>query len=327
VKNILLAMLFIGNSLFANANYADSGSEIETQYMMKLSLIKEDNSKVEILDGTKYLKLQSDANVSGIGASLEAVRPSDGTYIGVEYSVPKFKKKIKLISANTTYYSKEFEKNSNDPYALSQNEQDYGYTTTILPTNSTRLLFPKSLILKKGTDSSLFFTNQFTPNKVIYETMGTIENSSTIRSEELLSVFLPSLPKKKVTININYTKTNENNLTNTVILFLDSEDDLIGGFLARPLSNIALGGNDLLEGNKNSNDYTLKFKNADDSADDNDYFSISGTFDCTNSTYSSLVISEVKDGGTPSTAKPQNQDGYSLIESGNITCTDINITE
>ena len=57
MKKIILAILFIGNSLFANANYADSGSEIKTQYMMKLSLIKEDNSKVEILDGTKIFKI------------------------------------------------------------------------------------------------------------------------------------------------------------------------------------------------------------------------------------------------------------------------------
>jgi len=63
VEKILLALLFIGSSLFGAIG--DAGSErVSFQAMIKVELIKEDNSTVTILDGTKFIELKTDGNIS-----------------------------------------------------------------------------------------------------------------------------------------------------------------------------------------------------------------------------------------------------------------------
>ena len=331
MKKILLALFFIGSSLFGAIG--DAGSQRESfQVMIKVELIKDDNSTVTILDGTKFLELKTTGNSTGLGASLESVRPENGTYKGVKYTVTKFKHKLKIVSSATTYYTTEKEVTNGASWDLSQNENDYGYTTTLTPTGGyiTTVTFPKPLVLASGSDASLVFVNQYLPNSVRYETNGNIESSTWIDETTKATAFLPAIPTKSIVFDVNYAKASNPDLTNTITVFLDKDGDLIGAYQMRPDSNQALNGSSLLSGTKTNDNYTFKFQNGDDSndgTDGDDYFDVNVTLHCTNSTYSGLIINEVIDGGTPATAKPNNQDGYTLTTNGSITCTDINIAE
>jgi hypothetical protein len=329
LKKILLALLFIISSLFSDTG--ETGSKNESfQIMVKIELIKEDNSLVTILDGTNFIELKTDGNTTGLGESLEAVRPENGTYKGIKYTAYKFKQKAKIISAGTTYYTADVNITEGASYDLSSDIDNYGYTIVTLPNDVTTVTFPKKLVIADGSDSSIVWINKYVLNQVIYETSGTIESSTNIREIEEATAFLPAIPAKTVVFDVNYTKTSNPTLTNKITAFLDKDGDLIGAYQMRPDSNKALNGSELLQGSKTNNDYTFRFQNGDDSQDGtngDDYFDVSLSLDCTNSTYSSLVINEIEDGGTPTTAKPNNQDGYTLSVSGSIACTDINITE
>jgi hypothetical protein len=331
MKKILLAILFIGSSLFGAIG--DAGSErVSFQAMIKVELIKEDNSTVTILDGTKFIELKTDGNSSGLGASLEAVRPANGTYKGVKYTVTKFKHKLKIVSGNTTYYTTDKEVENGASWDLSTDENNYGYTTTLAPSGGyiTTVTFPKPLVLEKGSDASLVWVNQYLPNNINYETNGNIENSKWIDETQKARGFLTAMPTKTIEFDIIYTKSSENNLTNTITVFLDKDNDLLGAFSMRPDTDKALNSSSLTSGSKVNNDYTFRFSNgndSDDGTDGDDYYDLNITLNCTDSSYSNLVINEVIDGAAPTTAKPNNQDGYTLTTSGNIICTDINITE
>jgi len=330
VKKILLTLLFIGSSLFAGIG--EAGSErVSFQAMIKVELIKDDNSTVTILDGKKFIELKTDGNTTGLGASLDAVRPADGTYIGVKYTVTKFKHKLKIVSGATTYYTTEKEVANGASWNLSQNESNYGYTTTLAPAGGyvTTVTFPKALVLASGSDSSLVFINKYM-SKVSYETNSNIESSTWIDEITQATSFLPTMPTKSIVFDVNYTKASNPDLTNTITVFLDKDSDLIGAYQMRPNSNKALNGSFLLGGVKTNDTYILKFQNGDDSNDGingNDYYDMNVKLDCTNSTYTSLGINEIIGGTNPIIAKPNNQDGYTLTTSGSITCTDINIIE
>jgi hypothetical protein len=333
VKKILLAMLFIGSSLLASIG--DEGSKQESfQVMVKFELIKEDNSTVTILDGTEFLEVKSDLNTTGLGASLGAVRPANGNYKGIKYTVTKLKQKSKIVVGATTYYTKDKTIAEGDSFALGQTNDinsvsDYGYTTTTLPTDVTTLIFPKILTLASGSDASIIWVQKYTPNKVIYETAGTVEASTNIREDEILFSILPAMPTKTIVFDVNYTKDSNPTLTNTITAFLDKEGDLIGAYQMKPESNKALNGSDLTQGTKINNDYSIRIQNHNDSGDGingDDYYDINVTLNCTNSTYSSLIINETQD-GVSATALPNGQAGYTLTTSGNVICTDINITE
>lgn len=331
MKKILLALLLIGSNLLADIG--ENGSIRESfQALIKVELIKDDNTKVTILDGTKFIELKTTANTSGLASSLEAVRPDNGTYIGVEYTVTKFKHKIKVISAGTTYYTREKVVSNGDSWDLSTNVNDYGYTTSLAPAGGyvTTVTFPKPLVLEKGSDASLVWVNQYMPNQVRYETNGNIENSTWIDETTKATAFLPNMPTKTIVFDVTYTKALNPTLTNTITVFLDNKGDLIGAYEMRPDSNQALNGSFLLSATKIDNNYTFKFQNGNDSDDGtsgDDYYNINVTLNCTNVSYSSLSINEVIDGATPITVKPNNQDGYTLTTNGNINCTNISITE
>jgi hypothetical protein len=330
VKKILLALLFIGNSLFASANVGESGSKMEEwKFLLDyFKLIKSDNTEVSIISTPTWINLKTDGNTSGLGEELSAVRPDDGNYTKVKYSVSKLAIKAKVVNASTTYYTIDKTKTWNESFDLTTESSNYDTTIVDFGEADEEIVtFPKPLEIKAGSDASIVFINQFTPNKVVWESTGNIEASTTIKEDEVLSALLPEVPTKEIQIPVVYTKSGENNKTNTIKLLLDNENDLIGGYLARPLNDIALEGMDFSSGTQTGNSYDIKFQHADESSDENDYFHITGTFNCSDSTYSSLVINEVKDGGTPATAKPDNQDGYTLSTSGTITCTDINITQ
>ena len=331
MKKILLALLFIGSSLFSAVG--DAGSErVSFQAMIKVELIKDDNSTVTILDGTKFIELKTTGNSTGLGASLEAVRPENGTYKGVKYTVTKFKHKLKIVSGATTYYTTEKEVANHASWDLSQNESDYGYTTTLTPTGGyvTTVTFPKPLVLESGSGASLVFVNQYLPNNVRFETNGNIESSTWIDETTKATAILPAMPTQSIVFDVNYKKASNPDLTNTITVFLDKNGDLIGAYQMRPDTNKALNGSFLLGGTKTNDRYTLKFQNGNDShdgIDGDDYYDVNVTLNCTNSTYSSLGVNEIVDGANPTIAKPNNQDDYTLTTNGSITCADISITE
>ena len=331
MKKILLAMMVLGSSLFAgNGGIGEVGSVRESfQVKIKLDLIKEDNSTVTVLDGTKFLELKTDGSETGLAGELEANQPAAGKYMGMKSTVTAFKHKIKIVSGGTAYYTRDKEVGYGESWDLSTNVDDYGYTTTSAPTGGfvTTVMFPKPLTITNGSDASLVLVNQYVPNSVSYETNGNIENSFWIDEITKASAVLPATPAMSVEFDINYTKNGSPDLTNTVTAFLDSEGDLIGGNQMRP-ENKALNGSSLTAGTKTGSEYTLRFQNGDDSDDGiygDDYYDINVTVDCDNSTYSNLVIKEVRDGGTPVTAQPSYQDGYSLTTSGVASCTAITI--
>lgn len=333
MRKILLALLFIGISLFG-AGYSwvlgEAGSKVESfQVMIKMDLIKEDNSTVTILDGSKFLEVKTDGNETGIGDTIEAIQPPDGKYIGVKFKVTKFKHKLKVVSAGTTYYTTKEEIASTSTWDLSTDSDDYGYTTTLAPQGGevTTVFFPKTLIIESGSKASLIFINQYVPHRVIYETAGTVLASTWIGETSIVTTILPAIPSKSIAFDVRYSKAGETDMTNTITAFLDSKGDLIGAYMMRPEYK-ALNGSFLLSGTKTGNDYTFKFQNGDDSRldgiDGNDYYNVKVALNCNNSTFSDLDINVV---GGDTNADPSD-DGYSLAAtSGTVTCKTISIPE
>ncbi len=329
MKKIILAIIFVGSSLFSAIG--DAGSQrVSFQVMIKVELIKEDNSMVTVLDGTKFIELKTTGTSTGLGTSLEAARPSDGSYKGVKYTVLKFKHKLKVVSGATTYYTTQKEVTNGASWDLSTDVNSYGYTTTLAPTGGyiTTVIFPKVLTLASGSDASLVFVNQYLPNNVRYETNGNIESSTWIDETTKATGFLPAMPSKTLVFDVTYTKASNPTLTNTITVFLDASGDLIGAYQMRPENDKALNGSFFIQGSKSNNDYIFRFQegnDSDDATDGDDYYDVSITLDCASSTYSNPVINEVVDGGAPVTAKPNNEAGYTLTTTGTVTCTNISI--
>ena len=327
MKQIFLLLFLVSQSLLATVG--DAGSVRESfQAMLKVELIKDDNSTVTILDGTKFVELKTTASTTGIGASLSAIRPADGTYVGVKYTVTKFKHKLKVVSAGTTYYTVEKVVPNGGEWGLSTDVKDYGYTTTLAPAGGyvTSVTFPTPLVLSSGSNAQLIWINQYEPNSVQYETNSNVENSTWIDETTKATAFLTAIPTKRVVFDIEYSKTNEPTLTNTVTVFLDANDNLLGAYNMRPDSNKALNGSFLIKADKTNNSYTFYFQNgndSDDGVDGDDYYIVKVDLDTSNSKYSSMEIEEVIDGAAPVTAKPDNQSGYTLKTSGDINSTTI----
>ena len=334
MKKILLSVLLIGSSLFGEVGEAGSKRE-SFQLKIKVELIKEDNTRVTILDGTNFIELKTKETQTGLAAELEAVRPDNGIYIGAKYTVTQFKHMLKIVdSQDITYYTVNKEVPLGNSWGLSTNVNDYGHTTTVVPGEgfSTTVMFPKVLTLKDGSDASLIWVNQYLPNSLRYELDGATSIMDIKWADEATKVtaFLPAEPSKTIVFDVIYTKSGADNLTNTITALLDTDGDLIGAYQMRPSTNSALNGSFLIQGTKTDNAYLFRFQNGDDSGDGtdgDDYFDVEVTLNCLNSSYSNLIITEVKDGGAAVTAKPSRPDGdgYSLTESGTVACTDLNL--
>ena len=323
---IIIALFFLGTSLFAALGEAGSMRE-SFQAMVKVELIKSDNSSVTILDGTKFIELKTDTNETGIGASLEANRPADGTYKEVKITVYKFKHKLKVVSGSTTYYTIEQEIANGVSWNLSTVESEYGYTTTNAPDGGyvTTVAFPKSLVLESSSDATLVWINQYLPNSLSYETSSTIAASTWIDETTKATAFLPALPSKVLFFVVSY-KDGSTTLTNGVTAFVDADGDLLGAYMARPDVNVALNGSFLTQGENNGNNFSFRFQNGNDNDDNiegDDYYDINATLNCadsTYSTYSNLTVSEVQN-GTTATLLPS----YTLDENGDLNCTSLDI--
>lgn len=326
MKKFYLSIL-IATALFSGVGEITSKRE-SFQAQVKVELIKEDDSTVTILDGSKFIELKTIGTSTALAQELTANRPENGTYKGVKYTVNAFKHKIKLVAGGITYYTTTTTKNQDESWNLSQNDSDYGYTTTNAPSGGfvTNVTFPKPLVLSSGSDANLVFVNQYLPNNVKYETNGNVESSNWIDETTKATAFLPSMPTKIVSFDVIYSKSGTTNLTNTVTAFLDSENDLIGAYMMRPSDHSALNGSFMLSGTKTNDSYNLKFQNGDDSEDSiigDDYYLVSGTLNCTNTTYSNLSVNEVSNGGTAT--EPNNLNSYSLTTTGSFSCANLNL--
>ena len=326
MKKILLSVLLMGSSLFA----VSTGGERESfQAKIKVELIKEDKSMVTILDGTNFIELKTTGDQAGLADTLEAVRPENGNYIGVKFTVTAFKHKLNVtVGPDTTYYTVDTEVEWGDIWGVSTDINDYGYTTTLAPEGgySTTVTFPKVLTLASGSDASLVWVNQYLPDSVRFETEGDVADLTWADETTKVTAILPAMPTQTIVFDVVYTQDGVPNLTNTITALLDTEGDLIGAYQMRPDSNQALNGSFLTQGTKTDSAYTFRFQNGNDiedgdSIEGDDYYDVNVTLDCGTPSYSNLIINEVIDGAEPITPNP----GYTLTESGTITCTDLNL--
>ena len=319
---IMMIALLISSNLFGIV--AISGERESFQVMLKLELIKDDNTSVTVLDGTEYLELKTDTNATGIGASLAGVRPADGVYTKVKYTVYKFKHKLHINDGTADYYTTDKSITQGDSWALSTSIADYGYTETVpaLPF-VTEVTLPKPLEIVSGTDANLVFVNKYdTGFGIDYTT--SIDQATWIDEPTIATAFLPSVPAQTITFDIVYTDSSGSTLTNTVTLFRDANDSLIGGYMMRPTA-AALNGSFLLSGSNNTTAYTLSFQNGDDSNDGitgNDYYDINVSIDCTYNGFNALVVDEIVNGVSVGDTLASS---YSLATRGSAICTTITL--
>ena len=308
----LIAMtigLLISSNLFAIVSI--TGERESFQVMLKLELIRDDNTSVTILDGSKYVELKTDSNTTGIGTSLAAIRPDDGIYTKIKYTVYKFKHKLYVSDGVTTYYTTNKSIAMGESWALSPNINEYGYTETIPATPLiTEVILPKPLDIVSGSDASLVFINKYDNGfNIDYNSSLGIDQAIWVDEPTIATAFLPDIPAQTITFDLLYRDSNYNIVRqNTITLFLDENNALTGGYMMRPV-NAALNGSFLLQGTSTPSttssivSYFLSFQNGNDNDDNisgDDYYDINITIDCPSNTYvfvlGAIPVDEFVDG-------------------------------
>ncbi len=205
MKKIFLLFL---STLCIFAFDTQSGSKVESlQLMLKVNLIKDDGSKFTILNGDKFLELKTKGNKTGLAGELESSNTEDGSYKGIEYTLVKGKIKAILIKDGVKYYTQNKEAREGEKLGLTTDASKYDYVTLIPPSNNSKeVIFPKPLVISDNKDSSIVWVNQY-ENKVIYETKDDIDNilnAHQIENPQISRAFLPALPSKSMTFDVNW---------------------------------------------------------------------------------------------------------------------------
>jgi len=317
----IIIAIFINSSLFGIVNI--TGERESFQVMLKLELIRDDNSSVTLLDGTKYVELKADTNVTGIAASLNTVRPADGVYTKIIYTVYKYKHKLHINDGTTDYYTTDKIIAEGDSWALSSDINEYGYTITVPATPiKTEIVLAKPLELVSGSNASLVFVNKYdTGLGVDYNS--TLDTATWISEPTVASSFLPAMPTKTLSFEIGYVGSGDE-VRNKITLFLDNKGELLGGYMMK-LSPAAFNGTYLTVGNRNGDDYILSFQDATDAADGvngDDYYDVNITLDCTNSTYTNFTINVIVDNMNLGDVIGE-QAIYRAVSLGDLTCSDV----
>jgi len=331
MKRIILILFLIITGLFgigSTGGYGEAGSKVESfQVKVKLDLIKDDNTTVNIYNGDDFIEVKADGNSSAIADMLSATMPPNGKYRGIKITTIEFKKKAKIKVGGVMYYTKNINIPNGQEWNLTTDETQYGYTTTSAAQGGGQevmsIIFPKILNIT-GSDTTLYYVNRYKPDSIKYETESDVEHSHWIGDTEVVNTFMPSKPEKEMTFEIEYSKTGEENLTNKVTIYLDENGDLTGAHMMRPRPQ-ALNGSFMIGGEKSGNEYKLNFRNGDDyndGVDGDDYYEVKVSLDCNSSHYSDLIVYD-HNGTIISFPHSATTDGYILKNSGTATCSDV----
>jgi hypothetical protein len=233
MKKILLAILFIGNSLFGAVG--EDGSKVEFEEMkMILKLIKDDNTTVTILDGSKYLRLngQSETQTS-IGQALEGVKPPSGTYTHIQWTPNGFRVKSKVKIGGVFYYTQNVEVPEDDttPWQVTTDESKYDATTitTGAVTATVTVKFPTPLVIADNKAVELYAITKFGSDVQYSSTDGSIDKIRQVEKEMTNFLFTSTAPAKKAYFVLEYLKDSVT-YKNGISLFFDENDKLIGAY-------------------------------------------------------------------------------------------------
>jgi len=332
MKKILIPIvMLILSTVFSQAVMEDNKRE-SFQAKISVNLIRTDNSIVNILDGTQFIELKTGSEATDFGGVLAGVTAPIGEYKGVTLTLSAFKHKLKIHPMDDyepMFYTTDREVAYGDPWLLSTNSADYGYTTTLAPEGGLvfSTTFPKPLQITANGEANLIWINKF-GGTVDYKFPDGIEDdgnlSKIIWADEptLIRAFLPDIPTKMLSYTIRYTQEGESVKENRVTYFLNNSNELIGAFMSRP-PNKALNGSDLILGNNDGNNYSIRFQDANDSDDGingNDYYDVNVTLDCEADNPDRVTDISVEAHGVASLP----DDGYTL-NGANLSCTDINM--
>ncbi len=332
MKKFLILLIFTLTAIFADSGYhvGEHGSEVYSfKVKLRLDLIKLDGTKVNLLDGSKYLETKCEGSEPCVADEIETASPPAGKYKGVFFIVTGFKYKAKVVSGGVAYYtSKETVKHKNS-WNLSTDSDKLGTTTVVYKDSDipegegNRVYFGKNLTVSPHSDSSLVFIAKFMKHHVEYETESDMDNVTRISESEEALAITPIEPKKTVSFDIVYNDFGEaSKLLNKFTIFLDGNNEVLGAFMQR-LENKALNGSFFISATKDSETkYEFKIQNGDDNRFGDigdDHYTISVDLNCTSGTYGDLAVSATT-AGAPSPIPPV---AYTLKTHGSIECKDI----
>ena len=304
------------------------------QAKISVDLIKTDNSIVNILDGTQFVELKTTFDATDFGEVLSGLTAPIGEYKGVTLTVSAFKHKLKIHPMDDyepMFYTTDREVAYGEQWLLSTNSADYGYTTTLAPEGGFvfSTTFPKPLQITADGEANLIWINKFStivnyefPDGIDENTEHNLSKINWADEATLIRAFLPDIPSKMLSYTIRYTQEGESVKENRVTYFLNSSNELIGAFMSR-LPNKALNGSNLILGNNNGNNYSIRFQDGNDSNDGingNDYYDVNVTLDCEADNPNRVTNISVEAHGVASLP----DDGYTL-NGANLSCTDISM--
>ena len=317
MKKILLALFFIGSSLFGAVGDAGSSVDID-EIKLKVELIKDDNTTVTILDGTKYLKINgSSSSATSIGQALAGVKPAVGTYTHVRWTPMGFRIKAKIISGAVTYYTKDITVPEDDTtsWELTQTEADYASTiiTQGAVTHTVTVKFPTALIVSEDKAVDLFYINKFTGD-VYYS--GSLPDLTWVSNTMEAFGFIINTPVKIAQFDLIYDKSGTD-YKNKISLLFDENNNILGSHSSEGTGGAerALSGGFIKELNTTSTGYIITTEGEGFPQVVSFDFNISN---CSN--YSNLTVDRWQSSNPDMT-------GGTLTTTGTTTCSDINITE
>lgn len=303
---------------FAGAGGSGSAMEGFKVKVEKLELKKNDSTYVTVYSGSEYLETVGNGAGTFAGA-LNGTMPDTGTYTGYRLTTNGFRIKLKIVSGSTTYYTTSQTIPQGSVWPLSTSSASYDYITITQSTSETMTItgdFPTSLSVTANNDINLVWALK--RNGIVSWEGSDLSNVTWAAEEDIVRAILPNKPSKLIQFSLTASA-----LSNTISMLLDSSGNLIGGFCHRP-TNKAINGSFMKGGSLsavsnggNTATFDVSFSDGDNN---NDYYQITGNYNCgasTSGTYSSLLVTG--NGVTPGYVNT----GDTLTTTGAVTCGNI----
>jgi len=322
MKSILTIFMATSILFATTVPEPEDGSKIDSkQIMVKVDLIKDDNSTVNLLKGDEYIEIKSNSNTTAIADTLIKNLPEAGTYIGVKYKVEKIRTKARIVLNGTTYYTQTKDVNSSESWNLTTDSTKAGYTTmTPSFTDENFVKFTKPLTISNA-NATIYFVNKFSKNiQLGWSNDNNPEHIYWIGEEQLYTGILPQEPKKEIAFDINYTKGSSWR-SNKLTIITDNNYSILGAHMMRPTEN-ALNGSFFKDGKNTTNGYEIDIHNAD--SNQHKFFRIKVDVNCTSGTYSlTNIYSHDSINNIITFPEIVSSGGYSLQTTGSAVCKNI----
>jgi hypothetical protein len=228
-----------------------------------------------------------------------------------------FRIKAKIVSEAVTYYTKNITVPEDDAtsWELTQTEADYASTivTQGAVTHTVSVKFPTALVVTEDKAIDLFYINKFT-GSVYYS--GGLPDLTWISNTIEAFGFITNTPAKIAQFDLIYNKSGTD-YKNKISLLFDENNNILGSHSSEGTDGAerALSGGFIKESNTTATGYTI--------TTEGEGFPQVVSFDfnlSTCSNYSNLTVDRWQSSNPDLT-------GGTLTTTGNVTCTDINITE